>query len=44
MGVPQKVGMGALRFSLGRTNTEGQIDAAAEMIIEQVKRIREGRE
>ncbi|MFC1883761.1 cysteine desulfurase family protein [Thermodesulfobacteriota bacterium] len=40
MGVPRKVGMGALRFSLGRTNTDEQIDAAAEMIIKRVKEIR----
>lgn len=43
MGIPQEVGMGALRFSLGRTNTEKQIETAAEMIIEQVKGMRDER-
>ena len=27
MGVPEKVGMGAVRFSLGRATTEAEIDA-----------------
>lgn len=31
MGVPSKVGMGAVRFSLGRTTTATQIDAVLEM-------------
>jgi cysteine desulfurase len=37
MGVPPEVGMGALRFSLGRTNTTVQIEKAAEMIVQRVK-------
>jgi len=43
MKVPPKIGMGALRFSLGRHNTPEQIEAAAESIIHAVKRIRNGR-
>jgi cysteine desulfurase len=33
MGVPPEVGMGALRFSVGRSNTMDQIEQAAGMII-----------
>ena len=40
MAVPPEVGMGALRFSVGRSNSMDQIEEAAQLIIEQVKRIR----
>jgi cysteine desulfurase len=43
MGVPPKIGMGALRFSLGRKNTIEQIEAAAESIIRRVRRMKNGR-
>lgn len=33
MRVPEEVGRGAIRLTLGRGNTEAEIDAAAEMII-----------
>jgi cysteine desulfurase len=32
MGVPKRVGMGAVRFSLGRTTTEAEIDAVIDRI------------
>ena len=40
MSVPPEVGMGALRLTLGRSNTMEQIEKAARLIIEQVKRMR----
>jgi cysteine desulfurase len=40
MGVPAEVGMGALRFSVGRTNTMEQIERAAHLIIERVRELR----
>ncbi len=40
MSVPKEIGMGALRFTLGRTNTNEQIEEAAEQIIKCVKRLR----
>jgi cysteine desulfurase len=40
MGVSPGVGMGALRFSVGRTNTMEQIERAARMIIERVGELR----
>jgi cysteine desulfurase len=40
MGVPPEVGMGALRFSVGRGNTMEQIEAAARLIIERVEALR----
>ncbi len=43
MGVSQEIGMGALRFSAGRSNTIEQIEEAAHSIINQVKRMRNGR-
>ncbi|UCF86451.1 MAG: cysteine desulfurase [Desulfobacteraceae bacterium] len=43
MGVPPKIGMGAIRFSVGRSNTIEQIEEAAGLIINQVKRMRDGR-
>jgi len=44
MGVPSRVGMGALRFSLGRSNTLKEIEAAALAVINQVKRMQNDRE
>ncbi len=40
MAVPPEIGMGALRFSLGRSNTAEQIRTAAKQVVEQVKRLR----
>ncbi len=37
MGVSKEVGMGALRLTVGKGNTEAEIEAAARMIIERVK-------
>jgi cysteine desulfurase len=33
MGVPEEVGWGAIRFSLGRSSSRSQIDAAIEMLV-----------
>jgi cysteine desulfurase len=44
MGVPPAIGMGALRFSAGRCNTIEEIEAAAHSIVNQVKRMRNGRQ
>ncbi len=41
MGVSPRVGMGALRFSLGRSNTLEEIEAAARAVIHQVRRMRD---
>ncbi len=43
MGVSPQVGMGALRFSLGRSNTDAQIERAALAVIEQVGRMHHGK-
>jgi cysteine desulfurase len=43
MGVPPKIGMGALRFSTGRSTTIEHIEEAAHLIINQVKRMRDER-
>jgi cysteine desulfurase len=40
MGVPPEIGMGALRFSVGRSNTTDQIEEAAGLIIQRVKEMR----
>jgi len=40
MSVPPEVGMGALRLTLGRSNTMEQIEEAARLIIAQVQRMR----
>lgn len=42
MGVPPEIGMGALRLTVGRSNTPEQIERAAELIIDRIKRIRDG--
>jgi len=41
MNVPKEVGMGALRFSLGRLNTPEQIKKASEFIIEGIRTLRQ---
>jgi cysteine desulfurase len=43
MGVAPEIGMGALRFSVGRSSTLEAIEEAAGLIINQVKRMRNGR-
>jgi cysteine desulfurase len=40
MGVPPEVGMGALRLTVGRSNTMDQIERAAHLIIERVREMR----
>ncbi len=40
MGVSEDVAIGALRFSLGRSNTEDQIDMASELLISCINRMR----
>jgi len=40
MGVPPEIGMGALRFSVGRSNSLDQIEEAAGLIVERVKEMR----
>jgi cysteine desulfurase len=40
MSVPPETGMGALRFSVGRSNTMEQIEEAARLIIGCIKKIR----
>ena len=43
MSVPPEVGMGALRLTLGRSNTMEQVEEAARLIIGQVKEMRGGK-
>lgn len=43
MSVPPEIGMGALRLTLGRSNTMEQIEETARLIIEQVQRMRGGK-
>ena len=40
MRVPPQIGMGALRLTVGRTNSMDQIDKAADLIIKQVKKFK----
>jgi cysteine desulfurase len=40
MGVPPEIGIGALRLTIGRSNTMEQIQQAAALIIEQVRTLR----
>ena len=40
MGIPPQIGMGALRFSVGRINSMDQIEEAAGMIIQRVREMR----
>jgi len=41
MSVPSEIGMGALRFSVGRSNTMDQVEEAARLIIGQVKKMKD---
>ena len=43
MGVPPDIGMGALRFTVGRSNSPEQIEVAADLIVKQVKKMRADR-
>jgi cysteine desulfurase len=40
MAVPPEIGMGALRLTVGRSNTMDQIEEAAELIINQVNQVK----
>lgn len=40
LGIPASLRQASLRFGLGRFTTEAEIDEAAELIVEQVKRLR----
>jgi cysteine desulfurase len=40
MGVPPEVGMGALRLTVGRSNTMAQVEEAAEQFIGQITRMK----
>lgn len=42
MGVPPQIGMGALRLSLGRGTTKEQVQEAAALLIQQVRKMRRG--
>jgi len=42
MGIPEKIAIGALRFSMGRSNTFIQIEEAAELVISQIKKLEKG--
>jgi cysteine desulfurase len=41
IGLPREQARASLRFSLGRTNTEDEVDAAVELLAEAVERLRE---
>ncbi|MCP4666503.1 MAG: aminotransferase class V-fold PLP-dependent enzyme, partial [Deltaproteobacteria bacterium] len=43
MAVPPEIGMGALRLTLGRSNTMKQIEKAAGLMINRVKKLRDER-
>lgn len=43
MGVSPEIGMGAIRLTLGRSNTNDQIEYAAGLIIDQIRRLRDDR-
>jgi cysteine desulfurase len=43
MAVPPEVGMGALRLTVGRSNTMAQIEEAAEAIVDRVKALKAGK-
>jgi cysteine desulfurase len=40
MGVPPEIGMGALRFTVGRSNSPEQIEEASGLIVEQVRKMK----
>lgn len=41
MGVPPEIGMGALRFSVGRSNAMAQMEVAGQWITDQIRKIRQ---
>jgi cysteine desulfurase len=41
MAIPPEIGMGALRLTLGRSNTMAQIEEAARLIIDRVRKLRD---
>jgi cysteine desulfurase len=43
MSVPPEIGMGALRFTVGRSNSPEQIEEAAGLIVAQVRKMRGNR-
>jgi len=43
MGVPPQIGMGALRFTVGRWSTMEQMEEAARVVVDQIGRMREVR-
>ncbi|HBF42506.1 MAG TPA: cysteine desulfurase NifS [Desulfobacteraceae bacterium] len=43
MAVPPEIGMGALRLTVGRSNTVEQIERAARLVIDRVRRMRHGK-
>lgn len=43
MGVPPAIGMGTLRFTVGRSNTGDQIEEAAGLIVSRLKRMKDGK-
>lgn len=43
MGVPRKLALGAIRFSLGVTTTEADVDRAVDVVTAAVQRLRRGR-
>lgn len=42
MGVPGNLAAASLRFSLGRPTTTEEVDAAAELVVDEVRRLRRG--
>ncbi len=40
MGVPEEIAIGALRLTVGRSNTIEQIEEAAELLVERIKELR----
>ncbi len=42
MSVPPEIGMGALRFSVGKSNSMEQIEEAAQLILAQIRKMRNG--
>ena len=40
MGVPPEIGMGALRFTVGRSNSDEQVEEAAGLIVKQIRKMR----
>ena len=40
LGLPRALALGSLRFGLGRSNTPADVEAAADAVVEQVRRLR----